>query len=268
MVLIQPFALAAVQGITEFLPVSSSAHLVLTPIFLDWPDQGLEFDVAVHLGSLIAVLIYFRSELLKLLQAVAAIGSDDRDRANEQLLLKLVVATVPIVIAGYLAKPLVESALRSIWIIGSTTLAFGLLLGVADRPRDRPLNEQSMSLRYAFYIGLAQVLALIPGTSRSGITITCALFLGLTRTSAARFSFLLSIPTITAAATLTFLDALEVPAEVVWTDLLLGTLVSAVCSYLCIDAFLRFVNRIGLMPFVIYRVVLGLALLGIGFLVG
>lgn len=266
MVLVQLFLLAAVQGITEFLPISSSAHLVLVPILFSWPDQGLAFDVAVHFGSLFAVLVYFRNELRELLRAVLGFVGGERDRTNEQLLTKLIVATVPVVVVGYFAKPLVEANLRSLLVIGTTTLAFGILLGVADRAKEKTLDEQSMTLVHAFYIGCAQVLALIPGTSRSGITITCALFLGFSRTSAARFSFLLSIPTIIAAAFLTGMEAVQSAESVNWSELLLGLVVAGVCSYVCIDAFIRFVNRIGMFPFVIYRFLLGAGLLLIALL--
>ena len=268
MALVQLFLLAAVQGVTEFLPISSSAHLVLVPILFDWPDQGLEFDVAVHAGSLIAVLVYFRKEMHELIRTVVGLASGNRDRSGERLLLKLFIATLPVVCVGYAVKSLVEASLRSLWVIGATTLTFGILLGIADRKEEKTLDERSMTVAQAFLIGCAQVLALMPGTSRSGITITCALFLGLSRTASARFSFLLSIPTIVAATALTATDVLWSAQSVNWSELFAGMVIAGICSYVCIDAFIRLINRIGMFPFVIYRVLLGSILLLLALLQG
>ena len=194
---LQIIVLALVQGITEFLPISSSAHLILVAELGSWPDQGLAFDVAVHLGTLAAVCLYFRNDLLTYLQstlgAVSGRGADD----GFVEMLKVGAASLPVAVAGLLFKDDVEGAWRTLTTIASTTIIFGIVLGLADRLRG---EREALSWLDASLIGAAQMLALIPGTSRSGITITAALFLGLSRTRAARFSFLLSIPTIAGAA--------------------------------------------------------------------
>jgi undecaprenyl-diphosphatase len=254
--------LALIQGITEFLPISSSAHLILVAEFGGWGDQGLPFDVAVHLGTLTAVCLYFRADLGGYLSSglnvVAGRGVD----AQFEELLKVSVATIPVVIGGLLFKDHVEGAWRSLTTIAWATIGFGILLGIADHFRGRS-NEDKLGVSWlqAGFIGLAQMLALIPGTSRSGITITAALLLGLSRTSAARFSFLLSIPTIAGAAILTTADLIGEPEPVAWLDLGIGAGLSALSAYLCISAFISLVERTGMLPYVLYRLLLGAGLL-------
>ncbi len=250
--------LALIQGITEFLPISSSAHLILVAEFGAWGDQGLSFDVAVHLGTLTAVCLYFRQDLAGYLGSSLnfATGRGADDRFEE--LLKVSMATVPVVIGGLLFKDQVEGDLRALTTIAWATIGFGLLLAVADRFRGEKVD---VSWLQAGVIGLAQTLALIPGTSRSGITITAALMLGLSRTSAARFSFLLSIPTITGAAILTTADLISEPEPARWLDLCIGAGLSALSAYFCISAFISLVERTGMTPYVIYRLLLGAALL-------
>lgn len=259
---LQIILLALVQGITEFLPISSSAHLILVAEFGSWPDQGLAFDVAVHLGTLSAVCLYFRQDLSgfadsswRLARHPAAREAWQDPRLNE--MLKVGLATMPVVIAGFLLKDTVEGSWRSLETIAGATIVFGLLLALADRFRGQQL---SINWAQATIIGLAQVLALVPGTSRSGITITAALFLGLSRTTAARFSFLLSIPTIAGAALLTVVDLAQDPEPARWLDLCLGAVLSGTSAYLCISAFIALVERTGMMPYVIYRLLLGAGL--------
>ena len=257
---LQIIVLALLQGITEFLPISSSAHLILPAQLTDWPDQGLAFDIAVHLGSLCAVVIYFRRDLSVYAgSALRVAAGRGWDSAAEDL-ARIAVATVPIVIAGFLLKDWVEAELRSVPVIAATTIGFGLLLGYADR---RHGQRDTISWRDALVVGLMQVLALVPGTSRSGITITAALLLGLSRVSAARFSFLLSIPTIAGAALLMVLDLLEAGNETQWAQLAAGALLSGSAAYLCIATFIALVERTGMLPYVIYRLVLGTVLLGL-----
>lgn len=252
--------LALVQGITEFLPISSSAHLILVPVLTGWPDQGLAFDVAVHAGTLLAVLAYFRAEVLRM--AVAGAGSlVGRWSPDAKLAWAVVLGTLPVVVAGFLGKELVEGQLRGPLIIAATTIVFGLLLWWADARGARARDEYTVSWRDALLVGLAQAIALIPGTSRSGITITAGLMLGLTREAAARFSFLLSIPTIMASGILVTKDLLESPDPVAWSPLLVGAALSAVSAYLCIHLFIRLLARTGMLPYVIYRLVLGVVLL-------
>ncbi len=257
----QIVVLALIQGVTEFLPVSSSAHLILPAYLSDWPDQGLSFDVAVHAGTLSAVLIYFRDDLKKFMEAAVEYWTDRRFNEHANLLSKLILATAPIVTVGYFLQPIIEHEFRSLTVIALATIGFGLLLGVADRCSQN--RSELTSLRYvdALFIGAMQVLALIPGTSRSGITITAALLLGLNRVHAARFSFLLSIPAISAASILTTREASTTIFDTNWPDFALGMGISGVTAYFCIKIFLQLINRIGLMPFVIYRILLGTFLL-------
>ncbi|MDE0036134.1 MAG: undecaprenyl-diphosphate phosphatase [Gammaproteobacteria bacterium] len=258
--LLQIVVLALIQGITEFLPVSSSAHLILPAALTDWPDQGLAFDVAVHLGTVVAVAVYFRQDLAGFAHSGVSLAMHRRWDENLDLLAKVGIATIPIVVVGFLFKTHIESHLRSTTIIAATTIAFGIALWVADRYRGEGATPSYLQ---ATLIGLAQAIALIPGTSRSGITIAAALALGLTRHAAARFSFLLSIPAIVGAAFYTALDASpETPLP--WIDLGLGFALAGASAFACIAMFIRFIERIGMTPFVIYRVLLGIALLALG----
>jgi undecaprenyl-diphosphatase len=187
--------LAVLQGLTEFLPISSSGHLLLVPAFFGWEDQGLAFDIAVHFGSLLAVLSYFRADIAAMCKSILA-ASDPHAR----LAWQIVAATVPLGIAGLLAADFIENELRSHMVIAATTILFGVTLWAADRFGRRSRNEQEMSWGVAIGVGIAQAVALIPGTSRSGATITAGLALGLTREAAGRFAFLLAIPAIVMAA--------------------------------------------------------------------
>ncbi len=255
--LLQVLVLALIQGVTEFLPISSSAHLILASRVAGWPDQGLAFDTAVHLGSLVAVLAYFRRELGAFADSALHLR---RDSATT-LLAKVMVATVPVVVAGFLFKPWIESELRATGVIAATTMGFGLALWWADRRAGSGGNEYSATFAKAALIGAAQAVALIPGTSRAGITITAALLLGLSRQGAARFSFLLAIPAIAGAALLSGMDATAGGPALPWADLATGFTVSAVSAYACIAAFVALVNRTGMTPYVLYRIALGLVLI-------
>ena len=258
---IQIITLALVQGLTEFLPISSSAHLILVPILTGWEDQGLVFDVAVHVGTLSAVMWYFRRSIGNMIVAWLGSLSGKGLNTDARLAWAVIVATIPVGLVGVVFRDPIELYLRSPLVIAAATIVFGLLLWWADRYGAQRRDEQSMGWMDVLIIGLAQVLALIPGTSRSGITITAGLALGLTRSAAARFSFLLSIPTIMAAGGLATVDLLQQPTAVQWSVLLLGVVVSAVSAYLCIYYFLRLLERLGMWPFVLYRLVLGIGLL-------
>jgi undecaprenyl-diphosphatase len=258
---LQAIILALLQGLTEFLPISSSAHLILVPRLLGWEDQGLAFDVAVHVGTLLAVVTYFRHDLVRL--AGAWLGSlAGRGMNTEARLAWLVLlGTVPVVIAGLWLHDLIETALRSPLVIAATTIVFALLLGWADRASRHRRDEYTLGVKDVLVIGLAQALALVPGTSRSGITMTAGLALGLTRSAAARFSFLLSIPVIALAGGYEARKLLQLTEPVAWDALLLGTAVAGISAFLCIHFFLRLIERIGMLPFVIYRLLLGAVLL-------
>jgi undecaprenyl-diphosphatase len=261
MTLIQIIVLALIQGLTEFLPVSSSAHLILGSKVFGWPDQGLVFDVATHLGTLVAVFIYFRHELLGMMMAWMGPAVTDTDRQHRAMTLHLAVASIPALLAGALLHDAVELHLRDVQVIAWATIGFGLLLWIADArsPRDGGLDR--INLRAAILIGLAQAFALIPGTSRSGVTITAGRFLGLSPQAAAKFSFLLAIPIIGAAGSYGALRVLSGDADINWTEFALAMLLSALAGWVCIAAFLALLKRIGLMPFVIYRLALGVVLL-------
>ncbi len=260
---IQVLVLAVVQGLTEFLPISSSAHLVLIPVFADWPDQGLAFDVAVHVGTLAAVVSYFRAEL-------AAMGRDwrrslvqGRPVGDSRLAWYVGVGTVPIALVGALLWLVDPEALRAPRLIAAATIGFALLLWWADRAGGGDRDEREVGLRDALVVGLAQAFALIPGTSRSGVTITAALAVGMSREGAARFSFLLSVPAIALAGAAKTVEAIAVGDAASLAAMLAGALLAWVSAYLCIGAFLRLVARIGMTPFVVYRLALGAVLLGV-----
>lgn len=267
MELLHIVVLALIQGLTEFLPVSSSAHLILPSQVLGWQDQGLAFDVAVHVGTLSAVVLYFRRDLAAMSRAWFGQFAGRPATADTRLGWAVILGTIPAGLAGLLLNDFVEAEFRSIAVIATTTILFGLLLGWADRFKGHQRELSQMTWKDVLVIGLSQAIALIPGTSRSGITMTMALFMGLSRDASARFSFLLSIPLILAAGGLKTLELVEQGAEAVWSPLILGALIAGGSAYLCIHFFLKFLQKISFMPFVIYRIVLGLglfALVGLG----
>jgi len=253
---LQIIVLAIVQGLTEFLPVSSSGHLVLVPYFADWADQGLAFDVAVHFGSLVAVCLFFREDILGLLRGGVQILGGDIRSPQSNMTLAIGLGTIPAAVAGLLFASWIEDNLRDPAIIVYTLSGYGILMALADRfcRRDRAMTD--MRIRDALVIGCAQALALVPGTSRSGVTITAGRLLGFERQDAARFSFLLSAPVILLATVYKGGQLIVGDAPVPWGELALGAAVSAIVAYLSIEFFMRFVSRIGLAPFAIYRLLL------------
>ncbi len=254
--------LAIVQGLTEFLPISSSAHLILLPQLTGWPDQGLAFDVAVHVGSLIAVLMYFRSDLKPLLASWFKSIKTRQLTPESRLVWGIGVGTIPVGLLGLaIVGADLANYLRNPLIIATATIVFGGLLWIADVIGTRERDELSLTWQDILLIGLAQALALIPGTSRSGITITAALLVGLNRQAAARFSFLLAIPVIILAGTTETLTLMSIDSQVNWYALGLGVVFSAFSAYLCIWVFIALLDRIGMLPFVLYRIVLGIGLL-------
>lgn len=257
---IQVIGLAVLQGLTEFLPISSSAHLILLPVLIGWPDQGLAFDVAVHVGTLFAVVIYFRKELQKMLIDWFASCAGKGVTEEAKLAWYVGIGTIPVGLVGLMLSDTVETVLRSPVVIAAATIFFGLFLWMADRQGKMARSEYQLNLKDALIVGCFQILALIPGTSRSGITITGALLLGLTREAAARFSFLLSVPVIFLAGSVKTLELTQSAEPVLWDALLGGVLLSAVSAYLCIGLFLKFVNKVGMLPFVVYRLILGAGL--------
>ncbi len=236
---------------------------MLVPKLAGWSDQGLAYDVAAHIGTLLAVAGYYRRELLLML---AEWNRHLRGRplnAHSRLAWAVLGGTVPIMLFGLLIHELAATALRNTAIVAAATIVFGLLLWYADHRGSRTRDENTLRMSDVMIIGCAQVLALVPGTSRSGITITAALFCGLTRQAAARYSFLLSVPVILMAGGYEVIKLLDTGTPVSWGGLFTVTAVSFASAYACIHFFLKLVDRIGMAPFAIYRCILGAGLLAI-----
>ena len=251
--------LSMIQGITEFLPISSSAHLILFPKFFTDFTTNRGFDVALHFGTLLAVIIYLKKDILKIFLETI---SPDRDNYRGFIVFKnLIISTVPIVIIGFLINLFEINIIRNLEIIGWSTLVFGILLGIADKNlRVRKLIN-NLNLKDALLLGLAQTLAIIPGTSRSGIVITAGLLSGFSRYDASKYSLLLSIPVIIAATTLETISLYNESGVFVTKQMLLGILISFVTAYLTINFFMKWISRASLKIFVFYRIILGIAIL-------
>jgi undecaprenyl-diphosphatase len=258
---LQVIVLAIVQGLTEFLPISSSGHLVLTPAFFEWQDQGLAFDVAVHFGSLLAVCAYFRSDLAGLIRGGVQFVSMQAPTMESRMAVIIAVGTIPAAVAGLTFAGWIEANLRDPAVVVSTLAGYAILMVLADRLGRRERNITDVRIRDAIWIGCAQALALVPGTSRSGVTITAARALGFDRHDAARFSFLLSVPVILMASMYKGIELALSGMSIPLPKLGSAILVSALVAYASIDFFMRFVNRIGLLPFAIYRLVLAAIIL-------
>jgi undecaprenyl-diphosphatase len=255
--IVQAAILGLVQGITEFLPISSTAHLRIVPAVLGWQDAGAAYTAVLQLGTLIAVVGFFLRDLLSMI--AAAVDPARRSGPEGRRLLYLIVGTVPIGVAGLLLKHAIEGPLRSLSVIAASLVVVGLLMAVVERfaPHRRGLDD--LTLRDALLVGLAQALALVPGVSRSGITLACAMALGLRRDAAARFSFLLSVPAVTAAGIFELPKVLHTPG-LAGVPLAVGLVMAAVSGYLSIAWLLRFLRTRTTVPFVVYRVALGVAL--------
>ncbi|WP_100912663.1 undecaprenyl-diphosphate phosphatase [Pseudoalteromonas spongiae] len=267
--LIEIVVLALIQGFTEFLPISSSGHLILPSQLLGWQDQGQAFDIAVHVGTLFAVLIYFRKDVVQILSAWFKSCAGKGHTAESKLGWYIILATIPAGLVAGLAKDFIETNTRGAAVIATTTIVFGLALWYADIKAKENKNIFDIKWKAALLIGIAQAVALIPGTSRSGITITAGLLLGLDKKSAARFSFLMSIPVIGGLGLVMIIKLILDNTAVDWYALILGTVLSFVSAYTCIFLFLKFIERMGMLPFVIYRLILGFALfalIGLGYI--
>ena len=241
--------LALVQGISEFLPISSSAHLVLVPKLLGWADQGLAFDVAVHVGTLAAILFYYKDRLAGLV----------REFFDSTLVWSVGFATVPVGLFGLAFSDAIEQYARSGLVIAAMTIIFGVALYFADK-KSGLKTEYEMTIKLALIIGLAQAIALIPGVSRSGVTMTAALMLGFSHSASANFSFLLSIPVIVLAGGLEAVKLIKTPDALPWSDLAIGAAISGLSAYLCVRLFMALIARVSMLPFVIYRMILGVFL--------
>ena len=257
----QILLIAFIQGITEFLPISSSGHLNLIHGVSGYDDHGLAMDVAVHVGTVFAVIIYNWRDLMQMASSLLSFGRSHRDKLG--VTVSSLVATIPVIIAGYILNQYdgAIDLLRNVEVIAWATLIFGILLGVADRSKGRR-RFVTTNFSDAIVIGLAQILALIPGTSRAGITMTAARGMGLSHRAAARFSMILSIPVILGSGLLKGLEVFETEGAMAFSPLILAAVLALVVALLSIGAMMAIIQRVGFMPFVIYRVILGVVLLG------
>lgn len=262
MTLFNLFLIAALQGITEFLPISSSGHLVLLPSLTGQPDQGLAIDVAVHVGSLFAVMLYFREDVRIAAAGCLRLMQGKVDTQGAFLALCLGLATVPVMIVGLAVKLAgIDEALRSITVIGWSTLGFGLVLLWADKTGGTTRSADNWTLKDALIMGLAQVISLIPGTSRSGITITAARRLGYDREGAAKLAMLMSIPTIIASGTVLSLDVVGNADWQMARDGAIAAVFSFFAALIALTLMMRLLKSVSFTPYVVYRVFLGVALL-------
>ena len=266
MTLLQIIVLAIVQGITEFLPISSSGHLIMVPELTNWSDQGIMMDVGVHIGTLGAVILYFRHEVGRMFHAFIQmlLLKKDYNKPERHLMLAVILSTIPIIIVGGIVSRLgIIDTLRTLEVIGWSSIIFGILLYWYDTKSPVHFKMPDLKYGHALIIGFAQILALIPGTSRSGITMTAARGLGFSRTAAARFSMLMSIPTILAAASLMLIKIFTDEEQMVISvsELLWGVGLSFVSALLAISALMKWLEKSSMTPFVFYRVALGIFLL-------
>ncbi len=262
MEIFQTIILSLVQGLTEFLPISSSAHLVLIPKLSGLKDQGLAYDVVLHFGTLCAIVYYYRCSLLSMSKSFFNSLQTRRLEGDAGLAWAVLLGTIPVGLAGIIFKNDISINLRSVEVIAFATIFFGLLLGFSDWLHSRMVRARDViRASDVLIVGCFQALALIPGTSRSGITITAALLVGLSRQMSIKFSFLLAIPVITLATLVKMFDLVNESAEVDWLMLILGFFISAITAYATVVFFIRLVDRIGFLPFVIYRILLGALLL-------
>ena len=262
MTLFHLFILAVIQGLTEFLPVSSSGHLVLLPSLTGAPDQGLAIDVAVHVGTLFAVVLYFWTDVRMALEGCGRLVRGKVDTKGAFLALCLILATIPVIIVGLIIKLTgVQEHLRSTALIGWMMLLFGIVLYWSDRTGAQEKTSGDWTVKDAILMGLAQVLALIPGTSRSGITITAARKLGYTREDAAKLAMLMSIPTILAAGTLLGVDLVGQADWALARDGAIAAAFAFIAALFALTLMMRLLRSISFTPYVIYRIVLGIGLI-------
>ncbi|TCL01617.1 undecaprenyl-diphosphatase [Shimia isoporae] len=260
------FLVAVIQGLTEFLPVSSSGHLILLPNLTALDDQGLAIDVAAHVGTLGAVVLYYLSDVRLAILGLPRALAGKRDTQGSKLAFLLIIATIPVVVAGLILKVTgLNEAMRSITVIGWTMLGFGILLWWADQKGHTSKSESDWTTRDAWLLGIWQAVALIPGTSRSGITITGARFLGYERSDAAKIAMLMSIPTIFASGALLGLDVAAQADLAMLKDMSLAALFSFAAALIALSLMMRLLKSVSFTPYVIYRVILGVVLLTIAY---
>ena len=278
MTILQALTLGIIQGITEFLPISSSGHLIFVPHIFGWSDQGLTFDVIVHLGSLIAVVVYFREILWRIVRAfffaggqtippsdgIPARGGTDNRQQDRKLGWLLLLSIIPALITGLLFEVL-DIEIRSPLVVAIGLIGWGIVLGIADKFSNQKLvtsNQQSVTFGKALFIGCAQAVALIPGTSRSGITMTAGLFSKLSKKAAAEFSFLMSVPVIVIAGALKVVQFVKAGGEAIaFAPLVIGFFAAAASGYVAIWGLMKIIEKWSFMPFVVYRVAVGILIL-------
>tara|TARA_R110000737_G_scaffold305258_1_gene312794 strand:- start:2357 stop:3187 length:831 start_codon:yes stop_codon:yes gene_type:complete len=269
MPLFQLLLLAIIQGITEFLPISSSGHLILLPGLTGMQDQGQMIDIAVHVGTLGAVIVYFWSDVKEALLGLPRLARGKADTPGSRLALLLILSTIPVIIFGlFLALTGLDDMLRSVAVIGWTMLIFGVVLYIADRRGDTGKTTAEWSMKHAWILGLWQAVALIPGTSRSGITITGALFAGYERQSAAKISMLMSIPTIIASAIFLAGEVIATADAAAARDGAIAAVFAFLSALIALTLMMRLLKSVSFTPYVIYRVILGLFLLWYAYIYG
>ena len=256
--MIEIFILSLIQGITEFLPISSSAHLIIIPEFFLNIDSSREFDVSLHFGSLLAVIYYLKKDLIKIILDTIFLKKDNEGFI---ILKNLIISTIPVIIVGFLVHINNFDIIRSLEVIGWTTLIFGILLGIADRNLKVIKYFKSLNLKDALVIGIAQTLAIIPGTSRSGIVITAGLYMGFSRFDASKYSLLLSIPVIIAATTLESINLFIEKGFFFNNEMIMGIILSFCFALITITLFMKWINKASLKIFVAYRIMLGILIL-------
>jgi len=266
MSILQAIVLGVVQGLTEFLPVSSSGHLIFIPKLFGWPDQGISFDVFIHLATLLAVVVFFRQKIWSILKSCIQYKSQKQeDVLNRKLFGFIILSIIPAGIVGFFGGDWIEENLRSPIIVAIDMMFWGLVLGAAEWWSKKKNNNQNfgdMNIQKASVMGIAQAIALLPGTSRSGITMTSGIFAGLTKKSAAEFSFLMSIPIIALAGAVDVLKMTQGGVgEIGIAPLVAGFLAAAISGFLAITLLLKMIEKWSLKPFVIYRIIMGILIL-------
>ena len=261
--LLKATVLGLIQGLTEFLPISSSAHLRIFPELFGWGDPGAAFTAVIQIGTELAVLIYFRNDIWRIGTAWtrSLVTPELRGHLDARLGWFIIIGSLPIVVLGVLLKDLIERDFRNLWIIGTTLIVMGVVLGIADRVSKDTLRVKDISLRDAVLMGIAQALALVPGVSRSGATISMGRFLGYEREAATRYAFLLAIPAVVGAGLFELKEIPNGDNAYGWGPTLMATVVSFVVGYAAIAWLLRYISTRSYTPFVVYRVVLGVATL-------
>ncbi len=259
---LQAIVLGISQGLTEFLPISSTAHTLIVSKLLGWPDPGAAFTAVTQVGTELAVVIYFRQDIARILKAWFASLTNKTERANPDAKMGwyVIIGTIPIGIAGLAFKSSIETTARNLWLVAATLIVMGILLGLADRYARHTKSETDINTKNAVLFGFGQALALIPGVSRSGATITAGLAMGFKRDVAARYSFLLAIPAVFASAALTAGD-ISSDSFVNWPATIVATIVAFVVGYFVIASLMKYLQTRTFLPFVIYRIALGTLLM-------